>query len=183
MAIERPEISELQIQSSNRYLHYISPKIMLIGSGLFSDIRHVVNRARKEAESYRTTFDEEITLSVLVDKISLYMQAHTLYSSVRPFGASLLISDHKELYSVGPYGDRFKCSAFALGRESRTAKSELERISRETDYDENSAIDLVSKIMQACRNETNKEMNYEVVYVKNTGITLLEQRKVSQSSQ
>ena len=44
----------------------------------------------------------------LADRISMYMHAYTLYSAVRPFGCSLLISgfdsDGPQMYMVDPSG-------------------------------------------------------------------------------
>ena len=99
-------------------------------AGLLADGRHVANRARDEADGYRSNYRNQIPLKVcpitvlhfctlqvesrcgfkiLADRVGLYCQAYTLYSSVRPFGLSAIIGgidkiDGPALYCVEPSG-------------------------------------------------------------------------------
>lgn len=96
-------------------------------SGLLADGRHISNRARDEAASYGDTYRSPISLKVscnrlfyicglvvnvlpqsLVDRVGLYVQAYTLYSSVRPFGCSTILGAVDKtgpiLYVIEPSG-------------------------------------------------------------------------------
>lgn len=50
-----------------------------------------MNRARDEAASWRNTYKGPIPVSSLANRMGSYVQAYTLYSSVRPFGISAII--------------------------------------------------------------------------------------------
>jgi 20S proteasome subunit alpha 7 len=61
-------------------------------SGLIPDGRHFVNRARDEAGNWRDVYKTPISTSSLADRMGGYLQAYTLYSSVRPFGITGIIA-------------------------------------------------------------------------------------------
>lgn len=113
-----------------------------------ADGRHIGNRAREEAENYRDTyraptpvkvilledhnFDQSRSINLkfltafitqaLADRIGLYVQAYTLYSSVRPFGISAIFggidTEGPQLYVVEPSGifyvSRFPARGYLL---------------------------------------------------------------------
>ena len=49
-----------------------------------------------------------VLLQHLADRVAMYIHAHTLYSSVRPFGSSVMLGCHDEdgpsLYLIDPSG-------------------------------------------------------------------------------
>lgn len=55
------------------------------------DGRHFVDRARDEARSWRDTFKAPIGTADLASRMGSYMQAYTLYQSVRPFGITAIV--------------------------------------------------------------------------------------------
>lgn len=63
-----------------------------IYSGLIPDGRHLVSRARDEASSWRTSYKSPIPSSSLAFRVGSYVQAYTLYSSVRPFGVTSILA-------------------------------------------------------------------------------------------
>lgn len=69
---------------------------------------------------------------VLADRVSQYVQAYTLYSSVRPFGVSGLIATHDRngfgLYMVEPSGVYYGYQGAAIGKGRTVAKTELEKL-------------------------------------------------------
>ena len=77
-------------------------------AGLLADGRALVALARSQAEQYRDFYKTPIPGKVLADRMALHVQAYTLYSSVRPYGASVLVAvvDRKEpqLYMIEPSG-------------------------------------------------------------------------------
>jgi 20S proteasome subunit alpha 7 len=58
---------------------------------MIPDGRHFVSRARDEAGNYRDTYKTPITTAQLASRMGGYMQAYTLYQSVRPFGITGII--------------------------------------------------------------------------------------------
>ena len=55
------------------------------------DGRHFVERARDEARAWRDTFKTSIPSADLASRMGGYMQAYTLYQSVRPFGITAIV--------------------------------------------------------------------------------------------
>ncbi|POS86843.1 proteasome component C1 [Erysiphe pulchra] len=56
------------------------------------DGRHFEKRARDEASSWRTIYKSPISTADLASRMGQYLQAYTLYSSVRPFGITAIIA-------------------------------------------------------------------------------------------
>lgn len=77
------------------------------------DGKHFVTRARDEAASWRETYKGPIPTSSLAHRMGAYVQAYTLYSSVRPFGITSIIGgwdadtdvDVDGIVGVGPEQD------------------------------------------------------------------------------
>lgn len=55
------------------------------------DGRHFVSRARDEAANWRQQYKMPIPGSSLANRMGMYVQAYTLYNSVRPFGVTSII--------------------------------------------------------------------------------------------
>lgn len=60
-------------------------------SGMVPDGRHFIDRARDEARSWRDNFKTPITTAGLAARMGGYLQAYTLYQSVRPFGITAIV--------------------------------------------------------------------------------------------
>lgn len=77
-------------------------------SGLISDARQIVELARKEAADYRNQYGVNVPLKYLNDRVSMYMHAYTLYSAVRPYGCSVVLSSYEPdgpvMYMIDPSG-------------------------------------------------------------------------------
>lgn len=58
---------------------------------MIPDGRHFIERARDEARSWRDTFKTPIATSDLASRMGGYLQAYTLYQSVRPFGITAIV--------------------------------------------------------------------------------------------
>ena len=66
-------------------------KTAQVSSGLLPDGRHFTSRARDEASSWRGTYKAPIPVSSLANRMGSYVQAYTLYNSVRPFGITAIV--------------------------------------------------------------------------------------------
>jgi 20S proteasome subunit alpha 7 len=68
----------------------------------------------------------------MADRISQYVSAYTLYSSVRPFGISALIATMDKggpgLYMVEPSGVCYGYMGAAIGKGRTLARTELEKL-------------------------------------------------------
>eukprot|EP00922_Rhytidocystis_sp_ex-Travisia-forbesii_P025109 GHVS01036874.1.p1 GENE.GHVS01036874.1~~GHVS01036874.1.p1 ORF type:complete len:278 (+),score=73.43 GHVS01036874.1:337-1170(+) len=136
---------------TNRRLYPVDKHIAVAVSGLIADGRQLVARARSECANYRQFFGEPIPVKLLSERIALYVHAYTLYWSVRPFGASLLIAavdDEDEqvnrknstkgggglagaVYCVEPSGTAYKYLGQAIGKGRQNVKTELEKLKLE----------------------------------------------------
>ena len=104
MAVEKPILSKMLVEGSNRRILNVDKHSGMCVSGLQADARQIVNHARDEASGYNDFNGGPIPGSVLCDRVSGLMHTYTLYWYVRPFGASVLIAnyaeDEPELYAV-----------------------------------------------------------------------------------
>lgn len=95
-AVEKIVDSKLYEKSANKRIFKIDRHIGMAVSGLLADGRALVDRAANEAASYRADFGSSIPLKQLADRVAMYMHAYTLYSAVRPFGATIMLSSFTE---------------------------------------------------------------------------------------
>ncbi|KAG6911696.1 hypothetical protein DXG01_007946 [Tephrocybe rancida] len=132
LAVEKLVHSKLLVPGANRRIQTIDRHIGLATAGLLADGRHLSNRARDEAASYRDNYRQPPPLKSIADRLGLYVQAYTLYSSVRPFGISTILGavdkDGPALYVVEPSGVFFGYNGAAVGKGRQLAKTELEKL-------------------------------------------------------
>ena len=86
---------------------------------LLADGRHLANRAQEEAESYRENYRSPIPVASLAERLGLYCQAYTLYSSVRPFGIAAVLAGvdrakGPQLFCIEPNGVYWVCLLILL---------------------------------------------------------------------
>lgn len=101
-------------------------------AGLRADGKHLQTRAREECKNYRDNYMSPIPLKHLSDRLGSYLNAYTLYSSVRPFGISTVISscdkNGPQLYAIEPSGLYWGYQATAIGKGKQLAQTELEKL-------------------------------------------------------
>jgi 20S proteasome subunit alpha 7 len=77
--------------------------------------------------------------------VGQYAFAHTLYSSVRPYGAAVALSvvdaSGPQLYMIEPSGNFYGYAACAMGKGKQVAKTELEKLK----FDELSVRDAIKE--------------------------------------
>lgn len=87
------------------------------------DGRHFISRARDEAASWRSTYKAPIPIAALANRMGGYVQAYTLYNSVRPFGITAIVAgfdSETELPVDGQVGSGPK-----VGSGGKTADAKL----------------------------------------------------------
>ncbi|KAK0206649.1 20S proteasome subunit [Desarmillaria ectypa] len=141
LAVEKLVHSKLLVPGANRRIQTVDRHIGMATAGLLADGRHLANRARDESSNYREQFRTPPPLKSLADRLGLYVQAYTLYSSVRPFGISTILGavdkNGPSLYVIEPSGVFYACIYFihfrgyhgaAVGKGRQLAKTELEKL-------------------------------------------------------
>lgn len=92
LALEKLVTSKLLKAGANKRIATVDRNMGIVSSGLLPDGRHFVSRARDEASSWRNLYKAPIPTSSLADRMGSYVQAYTLYSSVRPFGITAILA-------------------------------------------------------------------------------------------
>ncbi|PVF96462.1 putative PRE10-20S proteasome subunit C1 [Serendipita vermifera] len=132
LAVEKIIHSKLLMPESNKRILTVDKHIGYTSSGFLADGRQLANRAREEAQSSRDFYREPPTLKNIVNRLSLFIQAYTLYSSVRPFGCSSILAavdkNGPGLYVIEPSGISLGYHGAAVGKGRQLAKTELEKL-------------------------------------------------------
>lgn len=156
------------------------------------DGHHFVDRARDEARAWRETFKTPISTSDLASRMGGYLQAYTLYQSVRPFGITAIVAgfdseleapvdgevgsgpsvgaggkvDGKHggpgLYMIEPSGMYWGYYGAATGKGRQAAKAELEKLNLAE-----GTLDLKQAVKEAARiiyvaQQDNKDKEFEL---------------------
>ena len=118
-------------------------------------------RAREESRQYQDMYGIGIPGKTLADRIAQKCQMKTIYSSFRPFGASIIFSTHDitqpfALWMVEPSGACFQYYGCASGRGKQLVRNEIERGNfREMTCDE--ALPVFAKILLKSQDEMKEK--------------------------
>jgi len=132
-ACEKIVASKLYEKGANRRITNIDTHVGMAAAGLVTDARQLAEIARDEASSYRSDYGSPIPLPHLVSRVSAYMHAYTLYSSIRPFGSTAMLGSWSgeagpQLYCIEPSGTGYGYWGCAAGKAKSNAKTELEKL-------------------------------------------------------
>merc|ERR1719347_2107070 len=132
-AVEKIVTSKLYEKGANRRIANIDSHVGMAAAGLVTDARQLAQIARDEASSYRSDYGSPCPLPQLTQRVSSYMHAYTLYSSIRPFGATIMLGswckeDGAQLMMVEPSGVGYGYWGCAAGKAKSNAKTELEKL-------------------------------------------------------
>ncbi|CCC08622.1 unnamed protein product [Sordaria macrospora k-hell] len=94
LAAEKVITSKLLKQGANKRIATVDRHLGIVYSGMIPDGRHFVDRARDEARGWRDNYKTPISTKDLAGRMGGYMQAYTLYQSVRPFGITAIIGGY-----------------------------------------------------------------------------------------
>ncbi|KAI9808278.1 MAG: hypothetical protein M1825_004735 [Sarcosagium campestre] len=92
LAVEKIVTSKLLKPGANKRISTVDRNIGVVTAGLVPDGRHFTSRARDEAGSWRKMYKAPIPTAALASRLGSYVQAYTLYSSVRPFGVTAILA-------------------------------------------------------------------------------------------
>uniref|UniRef100_A0A1A9WWP5 Proteasome subunit alpha type n=1 Tax=Glossina brevipalpis TaxID=37001 RepID=A0A1A9WWP5_9MUSC len=170
LAVEKIVTSSLYEDDAGARIFTIDKNIGLAIAGLLADGRYIVDIARQEAANYRHQFERTIPLKHLCERIAAYVHAYTLYSAVRPFGVSVLLSawteDHgPQLYKIEPSGSSFGYFACASGKAKQQAKTEMEKFTF-TDMSTEDLVQNAGKIIYQVHDELkDRDFRFEMSLV------------------
>ena len=141
---------ELIIPKSVEKIFQVDDHICATASGILSDGRILIDRARLFAQQHRVTYDGDVELGLLVKDICDIKQYFTQVGGARPFGVSLLlvgVNDGGELFVTDPTGIYFQYKATAIGEFENEIKSLLLKEYKEN-LDINNGLKLSVKILK-----------------------------------
>jgi len=131
-AVEKLTLSKMLVAGTSRRIYTVDKHAGMATAGLVADARQLVRRGRAEANNYRASYGDSIPGRVVCDRLSGFVQAYTLYGSVRPFGCSILLGcmDKRgpQLFMIEPSGTSWGYFGCAIGKGSRAAKTEIEKL-------------------------------------------------------
>jgi 20S proteasome subunit alpha 2 len=132
IATEKKFQNNLVDESSFTKVESLTNNIGSVYAGMPPDYRVILKRARKAAQKYVSTYQEEMPVRQLAAEIAAVMQEFTQSGGVRPFGLSLMIAGvddigGPQLFQVDPSGSFFGWKASAIGRNFANAKTFLEK--------------------------------------------------------
>jgi len=133
LATEKKQSSILYDDQAIHKVELITKNCGMVYSGMGPDYRVLVKAARKLAQQYFLTYQEQIPTAQLVQRVANVMQEYTQQGGVRPFGVSLLMAGWDEgeqkpyLYQCDPSGAYFAWKATAMGKNFTNGKTFLEK--------------------------------------------------------
>lgn len=131
IATEKKVDTVLIDETSFNKVVMVDKHIGMVYSGMTTDNRVLVTKARKAAQQYLRKYSEPIPTKVLVQNLANVMQEFTQQGGVRPFGVSLLVigmeNSTPSLFQVDPSGTYFAWKASAIGKNMVNAKTFLEK--------------------------------------------------------
>ena len=167
-AVEKKS-SELQEVVGSEKIFKIDDHIGVAISGLTSDARVLIDRARVQAQVNLLNYDERISVKGCTLNICEYKQVFTQNAGVRPFGVSFLIAgidtdNHTSLYLTDPSGAMWGYKAFAIGSQATEARTYLEEHYKEGMNDEDLKLLPIKALKELMGDNLNKN-TYDVAYI------------------
>ncbi|KAK4055911.1 putative proteasome subunit alpha type-7 [Microbotryomycetes sp. JL221] len=181
LAVEKLTMSKLLVPGANKRIASVDQHAGVATAGLLADGRHLANRARDECDNYKETYDTPIPTKMLAERLSLYCQAYTLYSSVRPFGLSALVAGwdapasakgdkrgelgQPKLYCIEPSGVYWGYRGCAIGKGRQVARTEIEKLKLEDMTAQEVLVDAARIIHQAHDEAKDKDFELELSWI------------------
>ncbi|KAL3240096.1 proteasome core particle subunit alpha 7 [Nakaseomyces bracarensis] len=165
-AVEKLITSKLLVPNKNLKIQTVDRHIGVVYSGLIPDGRHLVNRAREESQNFKKMYNSSIPVDAFADRVGQYVQAHTLFNSVRPFGVTAIFGgcdkNGVHLYMLEPSGTYWGYNGAATGKGRQTANAELEKLlDKQPDMSAREAVKQAARIIYMAH-EDNKEKDFEL---------------------
>ena len=180
MAEEMKIASKLQIPSSIENIMKIDDHVICTYSGLRSDARALIERARVEAANHWFTFNERMpveAISLAVCDVCLSFAEKKKKKKgekrvvSRPYGVAMLIAgidkDGKaKLFKNDPSGNYVRYKACCIGQGGENGLTTLQNSHKE-DMNFDDAINLAGKVLKENLEQKINKDNVQIAYIKN----------------
>ncbi|KAK0462640.1 nucleophile aminohydrolase [Desarmillaria tabescens] len=143
---------------SGEKIYLLNSNIIGGVAGITSDANSLVNYARSAAQRHLLTYNEDIPVELLAQRMCDMKQGYTQYGGLRPFGVSLLYAGYDphyqfQLYHSDPSGNYSGWKATCIGANNGTAQSLLKQEYKD-DMEVKDAISLVLRTMSKTMDST-----------------------------
>ena len=180
LAAEKKIASKLQIPSSIENIMKIDYHVICTYSGLRSDARALIERARVEAANHWFTFNERMpveAISLAVCDVCLSFAEKKKKKEgekrvvSRPYGVAMLIAgidkDGKaKLFKNDPSGNYVRYKACCIGQGGENGLTTLQNSYNE-DMNFDDAINLAGKVLKENLEQKINKDNVQIAYIKN----------------
>ena len=127
-------------------------------AGYTADATSLINYARSAAQQHLLSYNEDIPVELLAQRLCDLKQGYTQFGGLRPFGVSLLYAGYDphynfQLYHSDPSGNYSGWKATCIGANNGTAQSLLKQEYKD-DITMDGAIDLVLRVMSKTMDST-----------------------------
>ncbi|MFQ6077200.1 MAG: archaeal proteasome endopeptidase complex subunit alpha [Candidatus Bathyarchaeia archaeon] len=130
LAAEVGPSARLQDPDFSRKVFKVDEHVGAVVSGLVSDARVLIDRARVYAQSNRLMYDEPVDVKVLSERVGNIQQLCTQRSWIRPFGVSVIFGGVDKtgprVFKTDPSGTCWGYKAVSIGAGSETVTKILE---------------------------------------------------------
>ncbi|MBE6514465.1 MAG: archaeal proteasome endopeptidase complex subunit alpha [Thermoplasmata archaeon] len=183
LVVDKKTPSRLLEPKSTEKIHDIDDYIGCATSGLVADARVLVDEARKQAQTHRVQYGENISVSMLVKRICDIKQNYTQYGGGRPFGTALLVAgtddDGAHLYETDPSGALVAYKATSIG-SGRQVVMEMFEKEFQDDMSRDDALVLALKALKAAIEDDLKAEAVEIgVAEKDARFRRLSEKEIS----
>lgn len=179
LAAERKIASKLQIPSSIENIMKIDENAICTYSGLRSDARALIERARVEAANHWFTFNERMpieAISLAISDVTLSFaekkkkKKNEKRGVSRPYGVSMLVAGidkdgSPKLFKNDPSGKYVRFKAWCIGQGGENGLTTLE-----SSYNENMTLDeailLAGKVLKENLEQKINKDNVQIAYMK-----------------
>jgi 20S proteasome subunit alpha 4 len=188
LAVEKKSTTKLQDARTVRKTAMLDERLCLAFAGLTADARVLINKARRECQSYRLMVDDAPSVDYIARHIATLQQRYTQSGGVRPFGISTLIigfdnDGTPRLFQTDPSGMFSEWQANAIGRNAKTVLEFLEKkypesvVTAADDVADDETIRLAVKAILEVVESSHK--NIEVTIMKRKeGLKILDESEV-----
>ena len=132
LGTEKIVTNKMMVSGTDKRIGSVTKASGCVFNGLTPDGRALMFRGREECAQYAEHFGIPMPGRVLGDRLASYMQMHTIYSSYRPFGTSLIVAAHDNmkgatLHMIEPSGACYQYYGCASGRGKQLCRNEIEK--------------------------------------------------------
>ncbi|GAA5974050.1 hypothetical protein JCM11641_008234 [Rhodosporidiobolus odoratus] len=161
LAAEKKVTSKLleKEKGSSEKLFLVNGNVITGVAGYNADANSLVSFARNAAQSHLASYNEDIPVEQLVQKLCDLKQGYTQFGGLRPFGVSFLFAGHDphhqfQLYASDPSGNYSGWKATCIGANNSTAQTLLRQDYRD-DIGLQEAIGLALKVLSKTMDSTS----------------------------